>query len=30
MKKGASDESDLSDLSDTYPLTRQLANLLTR
>lgn len=26
----ASAESDLSDLSDTYPLTRQLANLLTR
>ena len=26
----ASDESDLSDLSDTNLLTRQLANLLTR
>ena len=30
MRLVASDESDLSDLSDTNLLTRQLANLLTR
>ena len=29
MRLVASDESDLSDLSDTNLLTRQLANLLT-